>query len=102
MPVTEEAEQRLLERGVAVIPDFIANAGAVGWAWWMLFGDVSTNPRDAFDKLSSEMRSVVSEPMESWTSGKGSPREAAKRIAERNLGELTRDYGETKTSRAIL
>jgi glutamate dehydrogenase (NAD(P)+) len=102
VPVTEEAEQRLLERGIAVIPDFIANAGAVGWAWWTLFGDVSAEPQDSFDKLSSEMRSVVSEIMESWKSGESSPRRIAKEIAERNLEEFAREYGEAESSRHIL
>ncbi len=102
VPVTEGAEQRLLERGVAVIPDFIANAGAVGWAWWTLFGDVSADPQEAFDKLSAEMRSVVGELMESWARGEGSPRQAAKVLAERNLDEFAHEYGEAESSRAIL
>jgi glutamate dehydrogenase (NAD(P)+) len=102
VPITEEAEQRLLERNIAVIPDFIANAGAVGWAWWTLFGDVSAEPQDSFDKLSSEMRSVVGELMESWKSGEGSPRRIAKEMAERNLDEFARQYGEAASSRNIL
>lgn len=102
VPVTEKAEQRLLERGVAVIPDFIANAGAVGWAWWTLFGDISAKPQDAFDRLSSEMRSVVDELMESWMRGEGSPRQTAKALAERNLDVFAREYGEAESSRAIL
>lgn len=102
VPVTEEAEQRLLERGIAVIPDFIANAGAVGWAWWTLFGDVSAEPQDSFDKLSSEMRSVVSELMEPWKSGESSPRRIAKEIAERNLDEFASEYGEAESARTIL
>jgi len=102
VPVTEEAEQRLLARSIAVIPDFIANAGAVGWAWWTLFGDVSAEPQDSFDKLSSEMRAVVSELMESWKSGESSPRRIAKEIAERNLDEFAHEYGEAESSRTIL
>jgi glutamate dehydrogenase (NAD(P)+) len=102
VPITEEAEQRLLERNIAVIPDFIANAGAVGWAWWTLFGDVSAEPQDSFDKLSSEMRSVVGELMESWKSGEGSPRRIAKEMAEHNLDEFARQYGEAASSRNIL
>jgi glutamate dehydrogenase (NAD(P)+) len=102
VPITDEAEQRLLERSMAVIPDFIANAGAVGWAWWTLFGDVSAEPQDSFDKLSSQMRSVVGELMESWKSGEGSPRRIAKVMAERNLDEFARQYGEAASSRSIL
>lgn len=102
VPTTDEAERRLLERGVAVIPDFIANAGAVGWAWWTLFGDISADPQGAFDRLSEEMRPVVGELMRSWRAGKGSPREAAKEITERNLDEFARQYGEAKSSRTIM
>jgi glutamate dehydrogenase (NAD(P)+) len=33
VPVTPEAERQLSARGVVVIPDFVANAGAAAWAW---------------------------------------------------------------------
>ncbi len=102
VPITADAEEKLLERGVVVIPDFIANAGAVGWAWWTLFGDITADPQDAFDKLSDEMRPVVGELMETWASGGDSPRRTAKEIAGRNLDEFARQYGETESSRAIL
>ncbi|WP_280508653.1 polyprenol phosphomannose-dependent alpha 1,6 mannosyltransferase MptB, partial [Nocardia flavorosea] len=32
-PTTPEAEAMLAARGVPVLPDFVANAGAVAWAW---------------------------------------------------------------------
>lgn len=102
VPTTEEAEQRLSERGVFVVPDFIANAGAVGWAWWVLFDDVSEDPQDSFDKLSSEMRLVVSELMRAWAAGGGSPRQVAKEISQHNLDEFARKYGGAKQARAIL
>lgn len=102
VPVTAEAERRLLERGIPVIPDFIANAGAVGWAWWTLFGDISPEPADAFDKLSTEMRRAVGEIMEAWQSGAGSPREAAKELSQRNLDEFAQRYGEASATRSIL
>lgn len=102
VPTTGEAERRLLERGVPVIPDFIANAGAVGWAWWVLFGDVSDDPQDSFDKLSSEMRRAVSEIMHAWTAGEASPRQAAAKLSQRNLDRFTLEYGEAETTRPIL
>lgn len=102
VPVTADAERRLLERGIPVIPDFIANAGAVGWAWWTLFGDISPEPADAFDKLSAEMRRAVGEIMAAWKSGAGSPREAAKELSQRNLDEFAEKYGETSATRSIL
>lgn len=102
VPVTADAERRLLERGIPVIPDFIANAGAVGWAWWTLFGDISPEPAEAFEKLSREMRRAVGEIMAAWHSGASSPREAAKELSQRNLDEFARVYGETSATRSIL
>jgi glutamate dehydrogenase (NAD(P)+) len=102
VPVTAEAEQRLLKRGIPVIPDFIANAGAVGWAWWTLFGDITPEPQDAFEKLSAEMRRAVGEILEAWESGTDSPREAAEELSQRNLDEFARLYGETSATRTIL
>lgn len=101
VPITAEAEERLLERGVIVIPDFIANSGAVGWAWWTLFGDITADPQDAFDKLSEELRPVVGELMKAWSSSGQNPRKTAKDIAQRNLDEFARRYGEAESSRAI-
>lgn len=101
-PITPKAEERLLERGVVVIPDFIANAGAVGWAWWTLFGDITVDPQDAFDKLSKEMRPVVGELMRVWASGGDSPRRTAKELAQRNLDEFACQYGVAESSHAIL
>ncbi|MDN5697760.1 MAG: hypothetical protein L0G70_07265, partial [Rubrobacter sp.] len=102
VPVTAEAERRLLARGIPVIPDFIANAGAVGWAWWTLFGDITPEPDDAFEKLSVEMRRAVGEILDAWESGAGSPREAAKEISQRNLDEFADLYGEASSTRSIL
>jgi glutamate dehydrogenase (NAD(P)+) len=85
-----------------VIPDFIANAGAVGWAWWTLFGDITPEPDDAFEKLSAEMHRAVSEILDAWHAGTGSPREAAKELSQRNLDEFARLYGEASATRSIL
>ncbi|MGF1473605.1 MAG: Glu/Leu/Phe/Val dehydrogenase dimerization domain-containing protein [Rubrobacteraceae bacterium] len=102
VPITASAEEKLLKRGVVVIPDFIANAGAVGWAWWTLFGDITTDPQDAFDKLSGELRPVVGELVDRWKSTGESPRRTAKELARRNLDEFARRYGETEATRTIL
>lgn len=102
VPTTPEAEEKLLERNIPVIPDFIANAGAVGWAWWTLFGDVSAKPEDAFDKLSKEMRRVVAGIMAAWKRGEGSPRKAAREISRANLDEFALEYGEASQTRNIL
>lgn len=102
VPTTPEAEEKLLERNIPVIPDFIANAGAVGWAWWTLFGDITADPEDAFEKLSKEMRRAVGEIMAAWKRGEGSPRRVARKISQANLDELAREYGEATMSRNVL
>lgn len=102
VPTTPEAEKKLLERNIPVVPDFIANAGAVGWAWWTLFGDITAEPDDAFDKLSKEMRRAVAEIMAAWKGGEGSPREAARKISQANLDEFALEDGETSQTRNIL
>ena len=40
LPVTGSAEASLAERGIRVVPDFVANSGTNAWWWWLLFGDV--------------------------------------------------------------
>ena len=43
IPATEEAERRLHERGVVVIPDYVANGGANAWWWWTLLGIIEAD-----------------------------------------------------------
>jgi glutamate dehydrogenase (NAD(P)+) len=84
VPVTPAAEARLVERGVVVVPDFVANAGAAAWAWWVMFGCVQ-NPADARRLLSGHVRPVVATLMQAWAAGERSLRSTARELAERNL-----------------
>lgn len=63
---TPDAELDLTARGIAVIPDFVANAGAVAWAWWLLLGYVGSHPDDSFDRLRNEMTSKVGGLLATW------------------------------------
>src|SRR5699024_7740900 len=56
---TPPAEAMLTAGGIPVIPDFVANAGAAAWAWWLLQGQVGDDPQDSFTRLKSEMRDKV-------------------------------------------
>lgn len=94
LPTTPEAERALLDRGVTVVPDFVANAGAVAWAWWTLFGDVGADPWQAFERLSWEMSSVVAEVLASSEAGGGTPREVAARISQQRLDQFDLQYAE--------
>jgi glutamate dehydrogenase (NAD(P)+) len=74
---TPEAEAMLSGRGIPVIPDFVANAGAAAWAWWLLLGQVGTDPEDSFRRLRTEMRSKVALLLDRWTTDRVPPRETA-------------------------
>lgn len=85
-PTTEAAEHRLGTRGIAVVPDFVANAGAVAWAWWLLQGQVGDHYADSFARLAGEMTAKVTDLFATWGPG-GAP---MRRLAQR----LTRESGE--------
>ncbi|WP_026919616.1 Glu/Leu/Phe/Val dehydrogenase dimerization domain-containing protein [Gordonia shandongensis] len=82
-PTTVDAELDLTARGIAVVPDFIANAGAVAWAWWLLLGEVGDDYRDSFDKLGAQMHAKVSALLAGWTPNAGPLRWTA---ADRSAG----------------
>lgn len=84
---TPEAEELLTARGIPVIPDFIANAGAAAWAWWLLLGEVGAEPADSFWRLRTEMRSRVALLLAQWDSERVAPRATGLALAERNLAE---------------
>lgn len=84
VPATPEAEQLLLDRGVAVLPDFVANGGAAAWAWWTLYGDVDPTPDSAFAKLAAEMRAIVGDVLAESERDGVTAREAAWAISRRN------------------
>lgn len=74
---TVDAELDLTARGIAVLPDFVANAGAVAWAWWLILGEVDDAPEASFLRLSREMTAKVSELLTGWTPADGPIRWAA-------------------------
>ncbi|MGI5995247.1 Glu/Leu/Phe/Val dehydrogenase dimerization domain-containing protein [Saccharomonospora viridis] len=87
---TPEAEAMLTARGIPIIPDFVANAGAVAWVWWLLQGQVGANPADSFLKLRAEMQAKVALLLSAWNSDRVPPRRTAQRfVAARELTAST-------------
>ncbi|HVV07788.1 Glu/Leu/Phe/Val dehydrogenase dimerization domain-containing protein [Amycolatopsis sp.] len=78
---TPEAEAMLAVRGIPVIPDFVANAGAAAWAWWLLLGQVGANPADSFHRLRTEMRAKVALLVGQWLAEGVPPRRTAQELA---------------------
>ncbi|WP_179775667.1 Glu/Leu/Phe/Val dehydrogenase dimerization domain-containing protein [Amycolatopsis endophytica] len=81
---TPEAETMLAARGIPVVPDFVANAGAAAWAWWLLLGQVGADPVDSFHRLQTEMRSKVALLLAAWLSDGVPPRTTAEELASAN------------------
>jgi len=55
------AEALLARRGVAVVPDFIANLATNAWWWWTLFGDIEPTSAAAFTRIEATIGGLVDE-----------------------------------------
>src|SRR5699024_6357268 len=87
-PTTPEAEERLAARSIPVIPDFIANAGAAAWTWWVLQGSVGTDADDSFSRLREHMQGKVEYLLSRWTNDRVPPRQSARHLAVENYTAL--------------
>ena len=90
VPTLPAAEARLAERGVIVVPDFVANVATNAWWWWTLFGDIAPERDAAFAKISATLRRLVGELLDRAAAEGIAPRAAATAIATANLEELAR------------
>lgn len=102
VPTTAAAEASLVERGIPVIPDFVANTGAAAWAWWTLFGEISEDPPDAFARLRVDMGEVVAEMLAGASAGLGTPREVAASMSRRRLDEFDRRFAAGEPPPAVV
>ena len=93
IPTTEAAEQLLAGRGVLIIPDFIANAGTNGWAWWVLLGMIEPGADAAFKKIAETMHRTVGATLELADNEQVTPREAAVKVALANSDRHVRELG---------
>lgn len=84
---TADAEIELASKGICVIPDFVANAGAVAWAWWLLLGHVDDTPDVSFDKLEHEIGSRVESLISIWEDRRIMPRISAIDLADRSASQ---------------
>ena len=83
-----DAERMLAERGVVVVPDFVANLATNAWWWWTLFGDIPPETEPSFAKIAATMRRLVGELLDRSRDGAMLPRAAATAMAEENLAVL--------------
>ncbi|WP_257573123.1 Glu/Leu/Phe/Val dehydrogenase dimerization domain-containing protein [Streptomyces sp. JJ66] len=100
VPITPEAEERLLHRGVTVIPDFIANTGAAAGAWWVILGEV-VSPAGACGRLSAQIRPLVRDLMREADTTGTSVRAAALRFARENSQRMIQEFGSAVAFREL-
>lgn len=94
LPVLPEAERLLTERGVRVIPDFVANSATNAWWWWTLFGDVEADVEQAFAKTRAEMREIVTDVLARAERDAGTLRDAALAITVERLDAIDDRFGD--------
>jgi glutamate dehydrogenase (NAD(P)+) len=94
IPTTDDAQRLLFERGVVVIPDYVANGGANAWWWWTLLGVIEADAHQAFTHVSKVMRETVTGMLERAEAKGISPREAANELSMQNLDHLAQKLGE--------
>ncbi|MDX1434285.1 MAG: Glu/Leu/Phe/Val dehydrogenase [Gammaproteobacteria bacterium] len=87
IPVTAEAERILHERGVLVVPDFIANAGGVICA---AVEYQRGTRRQAFDAIEEKIRRNTAVVLEEAAASGESPRDAAIAMATRRVRRAMR------------
>ncbi|MGH3360407.1 MAG: Glu/Leu/Phe/Val dehydrogenase dimerization domain-containing protein [Nocardioidaceae bacterium] len=94
LPVLPQAEALLAERGVRVIPDFVANSATNAWWWWTLFGDVAADVDEAFAKTRTEMRSIVNDVLADSSRSGSTLRESARTIVADRLAAIDKRFGD--------
>ena len=85
-PVTEDAEAALEERGITVLPDFVANAAAAFLFCGLLEKRLQPNLESIFPETSRQLRSTTRELLERAKKKGISARRSAEEIAEARLG----------------
>jgi glutamate dehydrogenase (NAD(P)+) len=101
IPTTDEASQRLFERGVVVIPDYVANGCANAWWWWTLLGVIEPTAEKSFAKVSTVMRETVRSMLERADARGITPRQAADELSMQNLDRLAQELGEDASEKNL-
>lgn len=99
MPVLPEAEERLRDRGITVVPDFLANSATNAWWWWVTFGDVDGSWEQSRSIVTETLRELTTEVLQEAAAAAITPRAAAQTRVDENLEALRSDVGHPSDSR---
>lgn len=94
MPVRQEAEELLAERGVTVLPDVVVNSATNAWWWWTLFGDIGAEADEAFAHTRRSMRDLADRTLARAETDGTTPRAAAHALAADRLLMITERFGQ--------
>lgn len=95
------AEDTLRERGVTVVPDFVANVGTNAWWWWVAFADIEPTADASFAKISGVLRPLTTELLTRARQEHISPRSAATAISEEKRAAVAQHYPTSVKSAAV-
>lgn len=87
-PTTSEAETMLIKKGILIVPDFVANAGAVigtGFAMQQRYSCTGLDPAEVYETIKSKMEKNVTLVLNEAHSRNRSPREVALDIAKERV-----------------
>jgi glutamate dehydrogenase (NAD(P)+) len=102
IPITETARRLLHDRGVALVPDFVANAGTMAWFNWTAMGQLEADAGQAFARVRELMDRNVPAVFRLAEELGVTPHEAAVVLAERNVAEMLKRYGGAAPGRLAL
>jgi glutamate dehydrogenase (NAD(P)+) len=89
LPMNAAAQDYLKDKGVAVVPDFIANAGAVvgaGVAMDTRYSSMPPNPQEIFDLISDKLRLNTALVLKQAQDRNEKTHETALRLAQERVG----------------
>ena len=92
IPVTSSAEKELHQMGVALIPDFIANAGAACGFGLLLSGQAKFDPQAVLHEIGVRIRRTTAKVLETSRKSKREPRKVAEAIAEEELQKIRKRF----------
>jgi glutamate dehydrogenase (NAD(P)+) len=91
----------LLEQGVTIVPDFVANVGTNAWWWWVAFSDIEPTAEASFAKISAVLRPLTTELLQRARREGISPRAAATAISEEKRAAVARHYPTSVKSESV-
>lgn len=93
IPVTEGAGRLLHDRGIVVVPDFVANSAANGWWWMVMLGMIEPTEAAAYEYATRTIHDTVERLLRLSQERGITPREAAVEIALQNAERNAQEYG---------